>query len=44
VFASTNLIDWISIGTATQVLPGWFQFTDTEAANIEQRFYQLRAP
>jgi hypothetical protein len=44
VFASTNLIDWISIGTATQVSPGWFEFTDAEAANIEQRFYQLRAP
>lgn len=44
VFASTNLVDWKSIGTATQTSPGWFQFTDLEATNIPHRFYQLRSP
>jgi len=29
---------------ATQTSPGWFQFTDVEAANIPSRFYQLRWP
>ena len=44
VFASTNLVDWNSIGTATQTSPGWFQFTDLDATNIPHRFYQLRSP
>ncbi len=42
VFASTNLVDWQSIGAATQTSPGLFQFTDSSASNITRRFYQLR--
>lgn len=44
VFASTNLVDWNPIGTATQSTPGWFQFADVTATNLPQRFYQLRSP
>ena len=43
VFASTNLVDWRSIGAATQISPGMFQFTDSDATNLVQRFYQLRS-
>jgi hypothetical protein len=44
VFASTNLFDWTPIGTATQIAPNSFQFTDQNATNIPRRFYQLRSP
>ncbi|MEO5803984.1 MAG: gamma-glutamyltransferase [Verrucomicrobiota bacterium] len=44
VFASTNLVDWQSIGAATQTSPGWFQFTDPNTGNVPYRFYQLRSP
>lgn len=44
VFASTNLVDWASLGAATQTSLGVFQFTDLNATNIPYRFYQLRSP
>jgi hypothetical protein len=44
VYASSNLFDWIPIGSPTQASPGFFQFTDTEATNLTRRFYQLRWP
>jgi hypothetical protein len=44
VFASSNLINWASIGVATQISPGQYQFTDTTATNLPLRFYQLRSP
>jgi gamma-glutamyltranspeptidase/glutathione hydrolase len=44
VFASTNLIHWSSIGTATETSPGRFEFTDLNSTNIPHRFYQLRWP
>jgi hypothetical protein len=44
VFASSNLIDWAAIGTAAQISPGLYQFTDTAATNYPRRFYQLRSP
>ena len=44
VFASTNLLSWQSIGVATQVSAGVFQFTDGAATNLSRRFYQLRSP
>ena len=42
VYASTNLINWVSVGVATQVSIGLFQFTDTGATNYPRRFYKLR--
>ena len=44
VYASTNLSAWSALGPATQVSPGLFQFTDTNAAFLPRRFYQLRSP
>lgn len=44
VFASTNLVNWQSIGVATQISSSFFQFTDSAATNISRRFYQLRSP
>jgi hypothetical protein len=44
VYASTNLVVWAAIGAATQISPGLFQFTDTNAASYPRRFYQLRWP
>ena len=44
VYGSTNLTIWSPIGAATQVSPGLFQFTDPDATNYPQRFYQLRSP
>jgi hypothetical protein len=42
VYASTNLVNWLAIGAATQVSSGVFQFTDPAATNYAQRFYKLR--
>jgi hypothetical protein len=44
IYASTNLTNWISIGTGTQISPGMFQFIDSTATNYPRRFYQLRSP
>ena len=44
VYASTNQIQWESIGVAAQISPGYFQFTDANATNYPHRFYQLRSP
>jgi hypothetical protein len=44
VYASTNLINWSSVGSATQSAPGLYQFTDAKATNYPRRFYQLRSP
>jgi hypothetical protein len=44
VFSSTNLIDWLPVGTATQISAGLYQFIDANASNDTQRFYQLRWP
>jgi uncharacterized repeat protein (TIGR01451 family) len=44
VRASTNLLDWTSLGMATETAPGQFEFTDIDAPNQPVRFYQLRQP
>jgi hypothetical protein len=48
VFATTNLSlafsNWTSLGTATEVSSGHFQFTDPQAANNSKRFYRVRSP
>jgi hypothetical protein len=43
VYASSNLLNWISIGSATQAGTGYFQFTDS-ASTSSVRFYQVRSP
>jgi len=42
IYASTDLIDWIPLGAATETSPGRYEFTDT--ATSQQRFYRLRFP
>jgi hypothetical protein len=44
IWASTNLIDWSQIGTATQPFPGCFQFEDPAIGDYSTRFYQVRLP
>jgi hypothetical protein len=44
VYASSNLLNWSSIGAATQASPNFYQFTDSPAPNTPVRFYQVRAP
>ena len=48
VLVSTNIAtplnQWTSLGTATEVLPGQYQFTDPDATNYLQRFYQVVSP
>jgi hypothetical protein len=44
IWASTNLLDWSQIGTASQPAAGTFQFDDPAATNYPARFYQVRLP
>jgi len=48
VLASTNVAlpasNWTAIGGASQISPGVYQFTDNQATNFPQRFYQVRSP
>ncbi len=44
VLASTNLTDWVSIGSESECRPGFFLFNDPTPANFAQRFYQVRQP
>jgi len=46
VLATTNLSvpmrNWTVLGSATQISPGQYQFTDWQATNSLERFYRLR--
>ena len=48
VFTTTNLAlpftNWTTLGSATEVSPGQFQFTDPQATNNSKRFYRVRSP
>jgi len=48
VFATTDLTlpttNWTTLGSATEVSSGQFQFTDTQAANFRSRFYRVSSP
>jgi PKD repeat protein len=48
VFTTTNLglpfTNWTTLGSATEVSPGQFQFTDPQATNNSKRFYRVRSP
>lgn len=43
VWAGTNLVDWVNIGTATESQPGIYQFIDATATNWPQGFYRISA-
>ena len=46
-WATTNLSlplsNWTALGGVTEISPGQFQFTDSQATNSPQRFYRVRA-
>jgi alpha-tubulin suppressor-like RCC1 family protein len=42
--ASSNLVNWARLGSATQVSPGVFTFVDGNAANWPRRFYRVISP
>ena len=48
VLATPNLAlpmsNWTALGGVVEVSPGQFQFTDPQATNSPQRFYQVRSP
>jgi hypothetical protein len=48
VLAATNpalpLCNWTVLGSATEVSPGQFQFTDSHATNTPRCFYRVRSP
>jgi hypothetical protein len=44
VWASTNLVNWESLGNGLITSNGWFQFLDSSASNWPQRFYRAGAP
>ena len=41
---STNLLNWVNIGIATETQPGQYEFNDVAVTNWPQRFYRLTAP
>ena len=44
VCATTDLLNWVSLGPATESQPGQYQFMDATITNWPQRFYRLSAP
>jgi alpha-tubulin suppressor-like RCC1 family protein len=44
VWASTNLMNWQVLGTASPLGPGQFKFTDGSATDWPKRFYRAGAP
>jgi hypothetical protein len=48
VLSTTNVFlpitNWIAIGTAANIGPNLFEFTDTNPATDSQRFYRVRSP
>jgi hypothetical protein len=47
VMTTTNLTlpltNWVVLGSATEISPGQFQFTDSQATNSVQRFYRVKS-
>jgi hypothetical protein len=41
--ASTNLVDWEAVGTATIKADGTFEFEDHDAIKNQSRFYRVKA-
>jgi hypothetical protein len=44
ILASTNLLDWILLGPASQPASGQFQFTDPTTSKPAARYYRIRWP
>ena len=44
VLSSTNLMDWVELGSATDLGGGLFAYQDGAATNSVSRFYQVTVP
>jgi hypothetical protein len=44
VWSSTNLFNWVNIGTAAEITPGAYDFVDTNTTNTPQQFFRLSTP
>jgi uncharacterized repeat protein (TIGR03803 family) len=44
IWASSNLMNWLPLGLATQTTPGSYYFNDAAVTNYQSRFYQVRVP
>jgi autotransporter-associated beta strand protein len=44
IWTSTNLLNWLWDGGATQLSPGQYQFLDAPAPNTPQRYYYITSP
>ena len=44
VWASTNMVDWVPIGTGSETQAGEYEFTDSSTTNYSCRFYRISAP
>jgi hypothetical protein len=38
------LANWMPLGSASEIAPGQFRFTDTQTTNYAKRFYCTRSP
>lgn len=41
---SSPLNAWAALGVVTEIAPGQFQFTDSQAPNNPQRYYRITSP
>ena len=44
IWAATNLVNWLKLGTADEVQPGLYEFIDATVTNWPQQFYRISAP
>ncbi len=42
--ASTNLLNWETVGVVIENLNGWFEFEDSSAPTYQSRFYRIAPP
>ena len=42
--ASTNIIDWITLGPAMEIGDGLFEYTDSDTVDKPARFYRVVGP
>ncbi len=44
VLASTNLVNWNVLGTASEISAGVYRYIDTQPRTIAERYYRVRSP